>query len=74
MTRAGIGTVALDDALALDAAFRFATASVLDMIAHYDSVTEWFPREVEPVLLAKLHTAFADVWNVALDQPVEVPR
>jgi len=57
----------------LDAAFARAKASVLDMIDHYDSVAEWFPREVEPALLAKLHAAYPDLWEVAIE-PVAVPR
>jgi len=58
----------------VDAAFAFARRSCLDIIEHYDPMAVWFPREVAPVLLAKLHAAFPTLWNVPLDKPIEVTR
>ena len=57
-----------------DAAFAFAKNTCRDITEHYDPMAVWFPREVAPVLIAKLHAAFPDLWDVPLDKPIAVTR
>jgi len=62
------------DAL-LDEAFADAKATCLDIIAQRFRMTLWFTRgQVGPDLMANLHAAFPELWDVPLDKPIEVTR
>ncbi|HEY8662474.1 MAG TPA: hypothetical protein VIL68_02550 [Propionibacteriaceae bacterium] len=58
----------------VSAAFEHAKATCHDIIDQRFRMTLWFTRgQVGPDLVANLHAAFPDLWDVAIE-PVAVPR
>ena len=57
-------------------AFAYAKAAVYDIIDDPlcdGGVAEWFPIQVAPALVDRLHAAYPDLWNVAIPA-VQVPQ